>query len=62
MIANIKCGMLLSEIAQITNGVLYGEDKIIYSISTDSREVGEKCLFFAIKGEKFDGHDFVRAF
>jgi len=60
MIANIKCGMLLSEIAQITNGVLYGEDKIIYSISTDSREVGEKCLFFAIKGEKFDGHDFVR--
>lgn len=28
-------------------------------VSIDSRKCGKKDLFFAIKGEKFDGHDFV---
>lgn len=29
------------------------------SISIDSRELGPDCLFVAIKGDRFDGHDFV---
>lgn len=29
-------------------------------ISTDSRNLPENCVFFAIKGERFDGNDFVK--
>jgi len=29
------------------------------TVSTDSRKVQENSLFFALKGENFDGHDFV---
>jgi DNA-directed RNA polymerase specialized sigma24 family protein len=29
-------------------------------VSIDSRDVDENTLFFAIKGERFDGHDFVK--
>lgn len=31
----------------------------IRDVSTDSRRVDEHTLFIAIKGEKFDGHDFI---
>ena len=31
----------------------------INSISIDSRELGPDALFVAIKGDRFDGHDFV---
>lgn len=31
----------------------------IQSISIDSRDLGPKALFVAIKGDRFDGHDFV---
>jgi UDP-N-acetylmuramoyl-tripeptide--D-alanyl-D-alanine ligase len=31
----------------------------INSISIDSRELGPEALFVAIKGDRFDGHDFV---
>ena len=35
-------------------------DKLITRISTDSRDIDENTLFFAIKGERFDAHDFAR--
>ena len=35
--------------------------KSIGSISIDSRELGDDALFVAIKGDRFDGHDFVDA-
>ena len=31
----------------------------ITNVSTDSRNVDENTLFIALKGEKFDGHDFI---
>jgi UDP-N-acetylmuramoyl-tripeptide--D-alanyl-D-alanine ligase len=35
-------------------------DRSFLGISTDSRTVGEGQLFWALKGETFDGHDFVK--
>lgn len=49
----------LTEIAQMTGGVLYGEDQQISSVSTDSRTVQKDQLFIALVGEHFDAHDFV---
>lgn len=34
-------------------------DTIITNVSTDSRAIAEGDLFFALQGEKFDGHQFV---
>lgn len=31
----------------------------VAAISTDSREIPEGCLFVALEGERFDGHDYV---
>lgn len=35
--------------------------KPIREVSIDSRKISKGALFFAIKGENFDGHDFVKA-
>src|SRR5512145_170258 len=32
---------------------------LVSGVSTDSRQIAKGVLFFAIKGDKFDGHDFV---
>ena len=29
-------------------------------VSTDSRKIGRECLFIPLKGERMDGHDFIR--
>ena len=34
--------------------------KSVSKISIDSRKIKKGSLFIAIKGEKFDGHNFVR--
>ena len=47
------------EISKIINGTLVGKNCLVNSISLDSREIGENVCFFAIKGEKFDGHNYV---
>ena len=31
----------------------------IASVSKNTDEIGEGCLFLGIKGERFDGHDFI---
>lgn len=36
-----------------------GSDVAFTSVCTDTREVKEGALFFALKGERFDGHNFV---
>ena len=51
----------LDFIVNAVNGKLQGQykNKIITEICTDTRKISEGCLFIAIKGEKFDGHDFI---
>jgi UDP-N-acetylmuramoyl-tripeptide--D-alanyl-D-alanine ligase len=45
--------------ARAIDGVLRGPNAWLSGVSTDSRSVEPGDLFVAIKGEKFDGHDFV---
>jgi UDP-N-acetylmuramoyl-tripeptide--D-alanyl-D-alanine ligase len=52
----------VSEIVAATGGRPEGlPDGPVSSITIDSRELGPDALFVAIKGEQFDGHDFVAA-
>jgi UDP-N-acetylmuramoyl-tripeptide--D-alanyl-D-alanine ligase len=51
--------LMLSQIAEMTGGELIGDDVAIDSVATDSRLVKPDQLFIAIKGERFDAHDFV---
>jgi UDP-N-acetylmuramoyl-tripeptide--D-alanyl-D-alanine ligase len=51
--------MRYSEIATALNARLYGEDRHMQTVSIDSRNVTRDDLFVAIKGERFDGHDFL---
>ena len=49
------------EIALAVGGKLYGnENAFINTVTTDSRKVTDKALFVALKGEKFDGADFIK--
>lgn len=36
-------------------------DAVIHAVSTDTRSLPEGCLFLALRGKNFDGHDFVKA-
>lgn len=41
------------------NAVVGSTDKIVTSLTLDSRKAHDGCIFFAIRGSKFDGHDFI---
>lgn len=49
---------------QILNGVCYiargGGNPDVTSLSCDTSSVRQGCLFFCLKGQKYDGHDFFR--
>ncbi|MBM7070980.1 UDP-N-acetylmuramoyl-tripeptide--D-alanyl-D-alanine ligase [Shewanella sp. 202IG2-18] len=49
----------LSELAKALNADLVGEDCLIEAVSTDSRSIPEYGMFIALKGDRFDAHDFV---
>jgi UDP-N-acetylmuramoyl-tripeptide--D-alanyl-D-alanine ligase len=49
----------LTYIVEACGGKLRGKDGVATGISTDSRTIKHGDVFFAIKGERFDGHDYV---
>ncbi|NOT16249.1 MAG: UDP-N-acetylmuramoyl-tripeptide--D-alanyl-D-alanine ligase, partial [Methylotenera sp.] len=51
--------MLLSQAASAMNGRLLGADAQFLSVGTDSRKVSRSELFFALKGDHFDGHQYA---
>ncbi len=58
-LSNSNKFLSLSEIAEMTGGVLYGADLAVDSVATDSRLVESNQLFIALEGERFDAHNFV---
>lgn len=53
--------MSLTEAARAMHGHLVGADGRFTGVSTDTRSIGRGELFVAIRGERFDGHDFLGA-
>ena len=51
--------MMMSQVAQALDATLYGEDVMLYGVSKDTRDINEGDLYVALKGERFDGHQFV---
>ena len=52
-------GVTLSKIAAVLGGELRGADATVDAVTTDTRKVTPGCLFVALKGERFDAHDFA---
>lgn len=48
-----------TEIASAVGGVLVGGDVEVTSVSTDTRTIEKGALFIAVKGERFDGNDYI---
>jgi UDP-N-acetylmuramoyl-tripeptide--D-alanyl-D-alanine ligase len=53
--------MSLAEAAAAIGARAVGEETRFEGVSTDTRSVGRGELFVAIRGERFDGHDFLAA-
>lgn len=51
----------LQHLAEQLNAELVGNDDMITEVTTDTRQVTAGCLFVALKGERFDAHDFAEA-
>jgi len=52
--------LTLSEIAAAVDGTVIGNpERMICGVSTDSRKTLPEELFVALRGERFDGHDFI---
>lgn len=57
-----KIKITIEDLFNIPGAVIYNPDdyKPASSVVIDSRKVKKGSIFFAIKGEKLDGHDFVK--
>lgn len=53
--------LTLQDIFNLPGAVIYNPDEFVdlTSVSIDSRTIKKNSLFIAIKGEKFDGHNFI---
>ncbi|QJC37258.1 UDP-N-acetylmuramoyl-tripeptide--D-alanyl-D-alanine ligase [Enterobacteriaceae endosymbiont of Donacia thalassina] len=49
----------LQKISKIVNGILIGNDIKIINYSINSKKIKKNCIFIAIYGKNFDGHNFI---
>ncbi len=53
--------LLLSEAAAHLGGELHGADREFTGLCTDTRAMTDQCLFVALHGPNFDGHDYAES-
>ena len=61
---SIQNGITAHALARMCRGILQNEENSdfkIYSLCTDSREADENTAFFALVGERVNGHDYIPA-
>ena len=51
--------MMMSQVAEALGATLHGEDVMMTGVSKDTRDIQAGDLYVALKGERFDGHQFV---
>ncbi len=51
--------MMMSQVAQALGATLHGKDVLMTGVSKDTRDIHAGDLYIALKGERFDGHQFV---
>lgn len=51
--------LTLNQLATILGAEVSGDDLTIEAVTTDTRKITPGCLFVALKGERFDAHDFA---
>ena len=51
----------LTQLADILDAELIGCDTRIAEVSTDTRNITAETIFIALKGERFDAHDFCQS-
>lgn len=54
--------LTLTDIAQATRGTIVNgaaKDTVIDTVCTDTRTIAAGCLFIALQGDNFDGHQFI---
>lgn len=51
--------LTLTQLAQVLDGELLGDDVTFSNVSTDTRSLEKGDLYLALVGENFDGNDFV---
>jgi len=51
--------MAIAAAAQAIGARVVGADTMFTSVSTDTRTIGAGALFVALRGERFDGHDYL---
>ena len=49
----------LADVAVWTKGALHGADTVVNDVFTDTRKPVAGAMFVALKGENFDGHDYL---
>ncbi len=56
-----RIGITLEDVFNLESAVIYNPDNFetIRNVSIDSRNIPVRCLFIAVKGERFDGHAFI---
>ncbi len=60
MTINVRGGLTVFDVAEMTGGRLINpSEKSILTITTDSRDVFNGALFVAIRGDRFDGNEYI---
>ncbi len=53
--------MMMSQIAEALHARLIGRDVLMTGVSKDTRDIHAGDLYVALKGDRFDGHEFISA-